>query len=235
MERLLALTAILLFGAKPAPAPSPSPHEPLRTIARVHAVTAFCRAFGQHFNGAVAPLLEDDAQIGFVGYTFGEIESHYRALAPELLLYDDRVKLMQYLKNMFASIPQAQGEIDALRATATLTDDPKTAKMAVDLASQLQLVLDRQKAIAVDSLSVVHAMVDVATGTNLTVVPQPVGGPQPAPTSMMPNYGDDPQTEAMPESKRDVRTIVRFDKQRSRIADAESDAAQRADALDSNC
>lgn len=54
----------------------------------------------------------------YVHYTMGRIEPDYRDRVPEQRLYDDRVKLMAYLKTLFAQIPPAQSEINALRETA---------------------------------------------------------------------------------------------------------------------
>ncbi|MBC5802012.1 MAG: hypothetical protein GIX03_03160, partial [Candidatus Eremiobacteraeota bacterium] len=187
MAPVLALMAVLLLGARGAPAhpaPSPTPREPLRIIGRVHAVTAFCKAFQTHFNGAAVPLLAADDQLSYMHYTMGLIEPDNRDRVPEQRLYDDRVKLMAYLKQLFAQIAPAQSEINALRDTAKTASDPQIAKATVELASQLQRALDRQHQLAIDSLGVVHAMMDVATGTNLTWIPHPFdpqGPPSPPP------------------------------------------------------
>ncbi|MDQ2907716.1 MAG: hypothetical protein M3R44_00015 [Candidatus Eremiobacteraeota bacterium] len=239
MAPLFALVAVLLLGVRGAaasPAPTATPREPLRTIGRVHAVTAFCKAFQAHFNGAVVPLLAADAQLGYMHFTMGRIEPDYRDRVPEQRLYDDRVKLIAYLKMLFAQIAPAQSEINALRDTAKGATDPQTAKATVALASQLQRALDKQHSLAVDSLGVVHAMIDVATGTNLTWIPPPLDAPQTAP-QQLPMFvgGDDLQTQQMPKAERDVRNIISFDKQLDRIGDAEENAATGADAISSNC
>jgi len=243
MAPMLALTVVLLLGAGGAPAspvPSATPKQPLRIIGRVHAVTTFCKAFETHFNGAVGPLLAGDAQLSYVNYTLGEIEPHYRARAPELLLYDDRVKLIAYLKVLFAQISQAQGEINALRETAKSVSDPQTAKETRELASQLQRALDKQHQLAIDSLGVAHAMIDVATKTNLTWVPSmgDAGGDPGPPastqvTSVVPG-GYDP-SQNLPTAMRDVRNVLSFSRQLDRIGDAEGNAAQTAGAIASGC
>lgn len=239
MAPALALVVVLLLGARVAPAsaaPSATPREPLRTIGRVHAVTAFCKAFEAHYNGAVVPLLAADVQLGYVDYTMGRIEPDYRDRAPELRLYDDRVKLIAYLKQLFAAIPESQNEINALRESAKVAVDPQTAKSTHELAAQLQRALDRQHALAIDSLGVAHAMTDVATGTNLTWVSDPIDNATPVPMQPIPVPGGyDSETQKMPESMRDVRTILGFQKQLDRIGAAESGAAQSAEQIASNC
>ncbi len=239
MLALLALVAAFFSGVlTPAsPAPSAPSKRPLRTIGRVRAITTFCKAFETHFNAAVGPLLTDDAQLGYVNYTLAEIEPHYHARAPELLLYDDRVKLIHYLGTVFAAIPQAQSEINALRTTAKSANDPPSAKLDLELASALQRALDKQHALALDSLGVVHAMVDVATGSNQTWVPKPLDDPQPAATGIGPALpgGDDPAVRTTSKDMNDVRTVLSFQKQLNRINDAESEAAEHADMLEADC
>jgi len=235
MAPFFALIAVFLLGtgSTPAtPAPTGTPRQPLRIIGRVHAVTAFCKAFQTHFDGAVVPLLAADAQLGYVHYTMGRIEPDYRDRVPEQRLYDDRVKLMAFLKTLFAQIAPAQSEINALRETAKTATDSQTAKATLELASQLQRALDKQHQVALDSVGVVRAMVDVATGTNLTWVPHPFDPPREAP--FMPG-SNDLQEQRMPETARDVRNVISFDKQLDRIGDAEGEAAQTADAISSSC
>ncbi len=237
---MFALAVVLLFGAggvPASPAPSATPKQALRIIGRVHAVTMFCKAFQTHFNGAVGPLLSADTQLSYIDFTLGNIAPHYRERAPELLLYDDRVKLMHYLSVLQPAIPQAQDEINALRASAKTATNPVDAKATLDLASQLQRALDHQHQLALDSLGVVHAMIDVATKTNLTWIPSQNDNGPPASTqatSVLPG-GYEPATQNEPASKLDVRNILGFSKQLDRIGDAEGQAAHSADDLNSRC
>ncbi len=235
MVPLVLVLAVMFLGVtdvSATPAPSVTPRAPLRTIGRVHAVTAFCKVFQTHFNGAVVPLLASDEQLGYMHYTMGRIEPDYRDRVPEQRLYDDRIKIMAYLKTLFAQIRPAQTEINALRETAKTATDSQTAKATLVLASQLQRALDKQHQVALDSVGVVRAMIDVATGTNLTMIPHPFGAPSQAPA--LPGANDLAE-QRIPESARDVRNIISFDKQLDRIRDAEGDAAQSADAISSSC
>ncbi len=241
MAPFFALMAVLLVGATgvPAsPAASGMPQRPLRTIAHIYAVTAFCKAFQTHFNGAVEPLLTSDEQLGYVHYTMGRIESDFRDRAYEQRLYTDRVDLIAYLKTLFAGIEPAQNEINALRDTAKTAPDPQTTKTMLELASQLQRALDKQHQLALDSLGVVHAMTDVSTGTNLSWISRPFndapGAATPVATPISPE-GYDPETQHMPQAQRDVRNVIAFDKQLGRINDAENGAARNADTIAAGC
>lgn len=169
MAPVFALVAVLLLGARGAPASSGSVGHAERTlrIGRATPSRHSARRFRRISTEPPYRLLAADEQLGFVHYTMGRIEPDYRDRLPEQRLYDDRVKLIAYLKTLFAQIAPAQSEINALRDTAKTATDPQTAKATVDLASQLQRALDKQHQLAIDSLGVVHAMADVSTGTNL--------------------------------------------------------------------
>ena len=223
---------------------------PLREIGHVKAVTNFCRRFFEHFNGAVHPILQNDAEAGYIGYTLGTIEPHFHQRAGELALYDDRVKLTNYVDLMMGLIPVAQREVDELRRTAAATTNPDEAKEAHDVAADLQRALDKQKQIAYDSQHVVQAMIEFSTGANSMGLP--IGDPRSsaqfwniwvgitgprASTELQSNVpgGYDPYQQSTPSEMRDVRSYLHYQNQLDRIGDAEGQAATTADTVVSNC
>jgi hypothetical protein len=251
------------FAATPATLVTPTT-KPLHEIAHVKALTPFCSAFEKHFNGAARPLITSDATIGYVGYTFGGIESHFHARGGELAIYDDRVHLMAYVGSLQKLIPQAQSEVDALRESAKLADDPGDATATKQLASELQAALDKQRQIAIDSLGVVQALTDYSISPTrlgfedlgeqlgsggravaLLSRPDPMGflgglADNAAPRastelqSQVPGGYDDATVRTPPE-RRDVRSYLKWQNQLDRIGDAEGTAALAADALSERC
>jgi hypothetical protein len=248
---------VLAPGNDPSGAPSPTA-APLREIGHVRAASPFCSAFERHFNGAARPILASDERIGAIGFTLGTIEAHYRARGGELLLYDDRVHLMRYVADLQKAIPQARRELDELRASAPLARDPAAASRTRELAESLGKALDKQRQIAIDSLGVVHAMMDLTFGSNrneshatvvrnenLPVTIDPLAhlegirdadGPRASTDvqSQMPGSFD-PYTAGTPANARDVRSYLQWQRQLDRIGDAEGAAAQTAESLADRC
>ncbi len=246
------MIAIVLAAVLAAPA------TPLREIGHVRARTAFCSAFETHFNGAVRPLLVADERVGAIGFTLGTIETHYRGRGPELALYDDRVHLMRYVGDLQKLIPQARRELDDLRTSAALAGDPETAARARDAGVALGKALDKQRQIAIDSLGIVQAMMDLTTGTNrnesratvvtsLNAIPtidplahldgiRDAGGPRASTevTSVLPGAYDT-YVRGTPANARDVRSYLKFSAQTDRIGDAESLAATLAAPIADRC
>ena len=252
-------TLILAAATAVAPAPSPTASAaPLREIGHVRAVTSFCAAFERHFNGTARPILASDAQASFVGFTLAKLEPDFAARGGELRVYDDRVNLIHYVGELQKLVPQAQDELNALRASARLASDPQTGAQTLALASSLQRALDKQRQIAIDSLGVIQALDDVTLGSNdntshatvvrslryVTIVDplahlagiRDATGPR-ASTSMqaqMPGAYDD-YTTRTPANERDARSYLHWQNQLDRIGDAETDAAARAETIAATC
>lgn len=259
---LAALVAALATDEPQASAveatPAPASTEPLREIGHVRARTAFCSAFETHFNAAVRPILASDERIGAIGFTLGTIESHYRARGGELLVYDDRVRLMAYVADLQKFVPQARRELAGLRASAALARDPEEAARTLETEAALAKALDKQRQIAIDSLGVVQAMMDLALGTNDNEVHPVVArslrelgtidtlahldgirdarGLR-ASTAVQANVpgGYDAYTAATPANARDVRAYLQYDRQSDRIGDAEHRAAAAANIVANRC
>jgi hypothetical protein len=241
-ELALILALILPPGAAPAPsgspgtaatpggtsataAPSAVPKEVLREIGNVHATTRFCQEFTTRFNNSAHAMLENDRQLAYTYHTMGTLEAHYQARGAENIVYEDRVNLLHYADQIFKTLPGLQAEINALRQTASLTTDPARAKAAHDVAAQLQKSYDRQRALAVDSLSVAQAMTEVSLEHH----------PDPHQTPVYGGFDGANTVAPLPEMMRDVRTVLKFDSQLDRIGDAESGAVRMAQQVVETC
>jgi hypothetical protein len=229
-------------AASAAPDPTMTPKPPLKEIGRVRALTPYCAAIEKHFNAIVAPMIENDNRIGAVDFTLGNLRAHFDDPARDLKLYDDRVNLSAYAGFVETSIPAIQKEVNELRAAEKLTTDPEEAKLAHDLAAQLQKSLDRQRQIGYDTAGVAQALLESSPGTKL------LGDPLDA--TLQSERGDTRaqfQLELAAQEVRelgerttapgwqDVRDYLRLQRQRDRIGDAEGAAAALADRAYEHC
>jgi hypothetical protein len=257
MLRELAVAGALMLGViePPGPAPSPAapqtsatplptatPKEPLREIGRVRAITSFCKAFITHFNNSAKLMIANDAEISYVDFTLGNLEKHFKQqVGGDLVLSDDRVKLMAYVKALQQQLPQLQEQINQLRRTAALTKDPEEAKQAREVATQLQKSYDRQHQIELDTLSVIHVMMEMAASkgegpssfTQMLAASTPTFATPVAPMVGAPS--DISYVDTGPAERRDIRSYLRMQTQRDRIGDAESAATTKAEVVASNC
>jgi hypothetical protein len=241
-------------GAAPPPAPAPeapaaasTTREPLREIGHVHALSVFCQAFVKHFNDSAHSLLDNDQTLTFVDFTMSTLESHFKAKGGELLLYDDRVHLMHYTGDVIKSTATLQSDINDLRKSADLAKDPEQAKEARATAADLQEALDHQHQMALDSLGVIHAMIDLATGFTTSVSvqvhpggPPTIGAPEVAGPAASTDYtggtaANMDYTQTTPAERRDVRSYLRFNKQFNKISEVESDAVLHAQNVANRC
>ncbi len=247
---LATVLSLAAPGAEPEPAATASPpaqREPVREIGRVRALSGFCQAFVTHFNGAAHAMLNNDQTLTFVDFTLAGLQPHFKAKGGEVLLYDDRVRLLHYTDDIFKTVPALQSEIDQLRRSADLTKDPEQAKDARDAASELQQSLDRERAMANDSLGVARALMDLALGTTSDTTvqvhpggPPTIGAPDVSGPSASTNYigsvaSNSDYTQSTPAQSRDVRSYLQFDKQFDKISQAESEAVEHANAVAAAC
>jgi len=221
---VLAVSATVSVSAAPVatPSPVPTPRAELKEIGRVRARSPYCAAFVHHFNASAHALLEHDASIGLVDYTYSDITRTFDEMGGDLKRIDERKKLAAYSDQLLRAIPAAQAEIDALRNASSLTSDPQQAKDNHELAKQLQRVLDRQKQIATDASGVVRALMEYDSQ------------PRSAADSHLPGSYDEDRSK-MPPDMLDVKKYVRIDELRDRIGDAESSAAGIADTIETRC
>ena len=219
----LMIAAATAPASGKAPTPEPTPKQPLRTIVRVKASTQFCTAFFKHFNGAVSPVLESDANISYIDYTLGGLEGHYHELNREALLYNDRVNMIHYVGAMQPRVADAQAEVNALRSSAALATSIVDAADTLKLALYLQDIVTRQHQLTLDSQGVAQAMMEYAFDekAQAQIRAHLAGG-----------YDAD---RNLPAAERDVRTYLHMQQQEDRIGDAEGGAAQVADDIAQRC
>jgi hypothetical protein len=243
MLREAILAGALLIGAiePPGPVPSPTPKEQLREIGRVRAITTFCKAFITHFNDSAKLMLANDAEISYVDFTLGTLEKHFSQVGGDQIVSGDRVRLMAYVKALQQQLPQLQDKINQVRRSAELTTDPEAAKQAREVAAQLQKSYDRQHQITLDTLSVIHVMMEMAANKGegptsfqqmLAAQSNTFGNSNPAPVGAA---IDTNFTGSEPAERRDIRSYLRMQTQRDRIGDAESVATIKAEAVANNC
>lgn len=233
MFAALLLAATLAFAVEPPASPAPeltpeaiaTPKVPLKEIGRIRATTAFCRGFITHFNASATTMLANDAEISYIDFSLGGLEKHFRAFNSEKLLYEDRLRLMAYVKVLAAQLQPLQNEINELRRSAALTTDPARAKETRDVATSMQKAYDKQRQIALDTQTVIWALVDATAGKTNTAI-----------NTSLPGLGsDDPNMSFSPAAMRDVKSYLKFQNQLDRIGDAESAAAALAESVVGSC
>jgi hypothetical protein len=214
------------------PKPSATPKVPLKEIGHVTAVTAFCKAFVTHFNTSAQLMTQNDGQISFVDFVLGKLKKDFEATDRVSRLHDDRINLIAYHQRLMDQIPKLQDAVNELRRGAALTIDSEKAKEAREVAAQLQKSLDKEKQIASDTLGVIHAMLEQASGANTRLVnletPVEVSG-----SSTLPLSANLPSRN--PDAIDDIRSYLEMDRQRDRIGDAESAAMTHADIVMQGC
>ncbi len=226
---LVFLLAALLPAGGATPAATPTPTTVLHEIGHVRAVTTFCKAFTTHFDNAARSLIANDEDISYVDFTLGNIQPHYKVKAgADLLLADDRIKLIAFTKEIFARMAALQTEINSLRQAAALTTDPEQAKAARLAAQDLQTTYNHQRQLAVDTQSVIAVMMEDATAEKTPHTQAPM--PAIAGRADLDLHGDHD-----PEAMKDVRNIMKFEQQRDRIAVAEESAVTTAEIVASKC
>jgi len=227
--------------ASAMPQPKATPKEQLREIGRVRAITTFCKAFIARFNDSAKLMLSNDAEISYVDFTLGTLEKHFSQVGGDVVLSGDRVRLMAYVKALQQQLPPLQEQINALRRSAELTKDAEEAKQAREVAAQLQKSYDRQHQIMLDTLGVVHVMMEMAASKGegpssfqqmLAAQSNPFISSNPTPVGVA---SDVNFTGAEPAERRDIRSYLRMQTQRDRIGDAESNATKKAELVASNC
>jgi hypothetical protein len=125
---------------------------------------------------------------------------------------------------MYAIIPAAQSEINALRKSAALTSDPDQAKATKALAKAMQKALDRQKQIADDTQNIIYALMETHDNTRYSkeLATRLTGGA-------------DPYLETPTLDLRDVRGYLKYQTLLDRIGDYEGESARLADTVAAKC
>lgn len=199
----------LLAAALAAPTASPSP-APLKTIVTVRA-SAYCSALAQHFNRIVTPMLANDRILDSVDISLEHVNTLFDKVDYVSRFTSERLRMEEYVGSLQRSLPEMQAQINELRAAQALTADPALAAKMHLLAQELQRGYDKQLQLSIDLLGVVHAMMDYDVMSSRRQTPM-----------------ERLQDLEVPADARNVKSYLRFDGQRDRLADAESRAADIA-------
>ena len=206
---------LLLALALAMPLPS-TPPAPLKTIVTVR-TSPYCSALAQHFNRIVTPLLANDRTLESVGVSLDRIDVLFEQLDYVSRFTGERLKMEKYVGALQDSLPEMQVQINQLREAQTLTTDPASAAEMHLLTQELQRAYDKQRQLSIDLLGVVHAMMDF---------------------DIMNAHRQTPMERltalTVPADARSVKSYLRFDGQRDRLADAESKAADIAFDIEQN-
>jgi hypothetical protein len=207
---LVALLLPVTAGA-PAGSPSPSPSpQALRTIVTVKS-SPYCTALSDHFNGAMLPMLANDRVFAVVDVQLSDLNElfNYPNYIDRFVVL--RGKLLKESGVLSASLRPIQQQIDQLRASAALSNDPNEQKQMIDTASQLQDAYKHQFQLSTDLAGMAQAMMDydIFHGSH------PLGGWT-------------PYENSLPADEKDVKSYLKYDKQLKSIDDAESGAVDLA-------
>jgi hypothetical protein len=210
VRRLLAAAALAAFPAlvaatPAAPQPSPTPRV-LRTIVTVVS-SPYCNALAEHFNGALRPMLANDRVFETTNVQLDDMNDMFKHPDYVQRFTDLRTKLAKETDTLVQSLKPMQEQIDALRASATLSNDPAAVQEMRDAAARLKEAHDHQFQLATDLTSLVQAMMqyDVLRG------PHPLGGWT-------------PYEQSLPADEKNIKVYLHFDAQRQSIATAEDRA-----------
>lgn len=206
-----ALAAIPPAAAAPVASPSPAATQrQLKTIVTVVS-SPYCNALADHFNGALLPMLANDRIFDSVSVQLDEMNDMFKYPDYVNRFLDLRTKTVRESDTLIRSLKPMERQIDALRASATLTNDPAAAQEMRDAAARLQEAYDHQFQLSTDLTSLAQAMMDY----DITRGPHPLSGWTPA-------------LQAMPADEKNVKVYLHFDPQREKIGDAEDRAADIA-------
>lgn len=192
----------------PTPSPSSAPSQ-LKTIATVRS-TPFCSSIAQHFNAAVAPMLDNDRFLDQVDTQLIDLNDVFKHGDYQIRFSNVRIKLIKYVADIQKNLPFMQQQINQLRQGETLTKSTQDAHDIHQVAEKLQLAYNKQMQLATDLTGVIHAMMDY----------QPQGDAD--------SFQNQMQTAEMPQDMRDIKSYLRFDGQRDVINQSENAAADSA-------
>lgn len=191
------------------PSASPAPATPHTIV--VTKSSPYCTALSQHFNGAFVPMLANDRTLDVVSVQFDDINTLFSKPDYVTRFIQARKALAKQAEELLRSMPAIAAEIDALRASASLTSDPTQAAQMRQAAGELQSAYTKQHAMAIDIGNVARTMMDY----DIVDAPHPLGGISLSDASLPPEM-------------RDIKHYLRFDGQRDVIARHEKKAVDTA-------
>jgi hypothetical protein len=197
-------------GTSASPSPSASPHAPLKTIVTVKS-SPYCTALADHFNGALVPMVANDRVFTAVDTQLDDMNDmfNYPNYVDRFVVL--RTKLIKETGVLEASLKPIQEQIDQLRTSATLSSDPTEQAQMRDAASQLQQAYKHQFQLSTDLTGLAQAMMDypIFRGSH------PLGGWT-------------PYESTLPADEKNIKSYLKYDKQRKSIDDAENGAVDLA-------
>ncbi|MBV8372223.1 MAG: hypothetical protein JOY69_03100 [Candidatus Eremiobacteraeota bacterium] len=210
----MRLLALLLAVAVPSPSPSPSSTAlPLKTIITVVS-SPYCNALAQHFNNAYVPMNANDRLFDTVNVQLLQMNDMFKG--PDYIdqYVQLRTKMIKESGVLMASLKPIHEQIDQLRQSADLSQDPDAVKQMRDAAAQLQDAYLHQFQLSTDLQSLAQAMIDY----NVWDKKHPING-----------WTEEEQS--LPADEKNVKVYLHFDKQRTSIDTAESRAVDAAYAI----
>jgi hypothetical protein len=203
-------------AASAAPSASPSAAATPRALKTIITVISspYCNALAQHFNAAFVPMLANDQVFDHVSVQLDDMNQMFNYPDYANRFLDLRAKVIKESGTLTESLMPIQRQIDQLRESAALSNDPTAAQQMRDAASDLQQAYKHQMQLSTDLSSLARSMMEY----DITRGPHPLGGWT-------------PQLQTMPADEKNIKSYLRFDGQRSAIDDAENRAVDGAYAI----
>ncbi len=198
-----ALVAVVL------PQPSPSA-APLKTIITVVS-TPYCNSLADHFNAALVPMLGNDRTLDATSVQLDDLNTLFNEPNYEQRFLQVRDKLGKQVTALMTSLDEIQREINQLRDGSRLTNDPQAAAQVHQASQELQTAYDKQRQLSIDLQGMYQAMLSYP----ITRVHPALGGFSPA-------------EMALPADAKNVKSYLKFDRQRDTIANSEDKAVDIA-------
>jgi hypothetical protein len=214
---MFILNLISAILAVIVPGPSASPQVPKTIITVVS--SPYCNSLGDHFNGAMLPMLANDRVLDGVNVQLNDMNAMFNGpnYVQEFLQIRDTVGRQETILNR--SLAGIQREINALREGAALSTDPKAVADIHSAAQSLQTAYDKQRQLAIDLQNLYESLLQI----NPSRLHHTLGG-------------FDEQDMVAPADARDIKSYLRFNGQRDVIATNEDKAADVAlDAAETYC
>ncbi len=199
-----ALLAIVL--PPPSPSATSASARPLRTIITVTS-TPYCNSLANHFNAALVPMLGNDRTLDGASIQLDNLNDLFNEPNYEQRFLQVRDRLGKQVTALMNSLDEIQHEINQLRDGSRLSNDPHAQAQVHQAAQELQTAYDKQRQLSIDLQGMYQAMLSYP----IQRVHPPLGGFSPA-------------EMALPADAKNVKTYLKFDRQRATIDDSESKA-----------
>lgn len=202
--------AVIVAVATPTPAPSPGERQ-LPTIITVIA-SPYCNSLADHFNGALLPMLANDRVLESTNTqldTLNGISDNQINYVQQFLEARDNLRREEETLNR--SLAGIQRNIVALRDGAKLTTDPQATAEVTQASWQLQTAYDHQRQLSIDLYNLYEDMLNY-----------PIQRYNPG----LGGFNKENATE--PEAMRNIKSYLKFDSQRTTIAQNEDQAVDTA-------